>query len=148
MKHGLPLLLIVAVLAGSLALPQSNPPHGKKNTVAKKTASSKKGKTAKRPPVATVASRNRQMAPTPERYKEIQQALADKGYLTSEPNGVWDAQSSDALLRFQTDKKLSPTGKLSSASLISLGLGPKAPDTAVVPPPAPAETPRAPTREN
>jgi len=65
------------------------------------------------------------MAPTPERYKEIQQALAEKGYLKSEPNGVWDAQSTDALRQFQTDKQLSPTGKLSSASLIALGLGPK-----------------------
>lgn len=149
MKHGLPLLLIVTMLAGSPAMPQSSTPPGKKKTVPKKqTASSKKGKTAKKPTAAAVTSRNRQMAPTPERYKEIQQALVDKGYLKSEPNGVWDSQSSDALLRFQTDKQLSPTGKLSSASVIALGLGPKAADTTVVPLPAPAETPPAPTPAN
>jgi hypothetical protein len=76
------------------------------------------------------------MMPTPERYKEIQQALVDKGYLKSEPNGVWDAQSMDALRQFQTDKKLSVTGRISSASLISLGLGPNT---------NPAETPSAPS---
>jgi peptidoglycan hydrolase-like protein with peptidoglycan-binding domain len=75
------------------------------------------------------------MTPTPERYKEIQQALVDKGYLKSEPNGVWDAQSIDALRQFQTDKKLSVTGRISSASLIGLGLGPNT---------ATAETPSAP----
>jgi hypothetical protein len=114
-------------------------------STAKKTASSKKGKTAKKPTVAAATWRNRQMEPTPERYKEIQQALVDKGYLKSEPNGVWDAESTAALLQFQTEKKLSPTGKLSAASLIALGLGPKTSADAQVQPPAivspPATTP-------
>src|SRR4051812_5717167 len=30
----------------------------------------------------------RQQAPSNDRYREIQQALADRGYLKSEPNGV------------------------------------------------------------
>jgi peptidoglycan hydrolase-like protein with peptidoglycan-binding domain len=77
------------------------------------------------------------MAPTPDRYREIQQALIDKGYLKSEPNGVWDAQSQDALRQFQTDRKLSPTGKLSAASLIALGLGPKTGAASASPPPVP-----------
>jgi hypothetical protein len=125
-----------------LALAQSNTVSNK--PPAKKTAApSKKSKTAKKSSVAAVTSRNRQMGPTPERYKEIQQALVDKGYLKSEPNGVWDAQSTDALQRFQTDKKLSPTGKLSSASLIALGLGPKTSGDAPVQPAAPIETPPA-----
>jgi hypothetical protein len=165
MKYGLTLFLLSA-LAGSLALPQSNTATttkktvpgktasrtpaakkgapkttstAKKTTSSKKTVSSKKGKSAKKPSVAA----NRQIAPTPERYREIQQALVDKGYLKSEPNGVWDSQSADALRQFQTDQKLSPTGKLSSASLIALGLGPKT-STA----PVPVETPPAPTPEN
>ena len=62
--------------------------------------------------------------PTPERYREIQQALFDKGYLKSEPNGVWDADSVDAMTRFQNDRNLPATGKLTAASLIKLGLGP------------------------
>ncbi|MDE3196070.1 MAG: peptidoglycan-binding protein, partial [Acidobacteriota bacterium] len=66
----------------------------------------------------------RQLSPTPERYKEIQQALADKGYLKSDPSGVWDADSIDAMKRFQADRKQDPTGKLTAAGLIDLGLGP------------------------
>ena len=145
MKLG-PLLFFVTMLAASLALPQTSPTAASKKTTAttaKKraatSASSKKGKSTKKPVVAAY----RQNTPTPDRYREIQQALIDKGYLKSEPNGVWDAQSSDALKQFQTDKKLTPTGKISSASLIDLGLGPK---TTSSPPgvPPPAGLPEAP----
>jgi peptidoglycan hydrolase-like protein with peptidoglycan-binding domain len=168
MRHGLSLFLF-AVLAASLALPQSSPAPAvpkkaqavpaakkaapktasipKKTTSLKKTVTSKKGKASKKQ-VAT-ASASRQMAPTPERYKEIQQALVEKGYLKSEPNGVWDTQSTDALRQFQTDKQLSATGKLSSASLIALGLGPKTAAASPVQPPAAVETPPAvPVPEN
>ena len=62
---------------------------------------------------------------TPDRYREIQQALADKGYYTAEVNGAWDSASIDALNRFKTDQKLRADGKLCSLSLIALGLGPK-----------------------
>jgi len=66
------------------------------------------------------------MAPAPERYKEIQQALAAKGYLKAdEANGVWDQNCGDALKRFQREQKLPETGKIDSLSLIALGLGPK-----------------------
>lgn len=85
------------------------------------------------------AARHRagQLAPAPERYKEIQQALADRGYLKTEPSGVWDTQSQDAMRAFQTDQKLEPSGKLTAAALIALGLGPKR-DTPAVPPAASA----------
>ena len=187
MKYGMPLLLLT-VLAASLALPQSNTTTSNTTTkkgqtavsgkavsgkavsgkavsgkavsgkavsgkavssnaspgasAAKKASSSKgavpskKGKPAKKP----VAAAWRQTTPTPDRYREIQQALADKGYLKSEPNGVWDDQSADALRQFQTDRNLSPTGKLSSASLIGLGLGPKT-SAAVIPPPTTSVNP-------
>jgi peptidoglycan hydrolase-like protein with peptidoglycan-binding domain len=69
--------------------------------------------------------RSSQMAPTPDRYKEIQQALVSKGYLHSEPNGEWGADSSEALKRFQADQNLTPDGKINSLSLIAMGLGPK-----------------------
>jgi Putative peptidoglycan binding domain len=155
MRNGF-FLFLVAICAVSLALPQSattpKPKAGSSTTKAtaktastKKTATSssakttKSTKTTKKSTKATAktaaAWHPRQMTPTPERYKEIQQALVDKGYLKSEPNGVWDAQSIDALRQFQTDKKLSVTGRISSASLIGLGLGPNT---------ATAETPSAP----
>jgi len=48
-----------------------------------------------------------------------------RGYLSGAATGVWDAQSIDATKRFQQDQSLKPTGKLSSVTLIALGLGPK-----------------------
>ena len=65
------------------------------------------------------------MHPTPERYKEIQQSLADKGYFKGEVNGVWAQDSTEALKRFQSDHNLGDDGKITSLSLIQLGLGPK-----------------------
>lgn len=80
--------------------------------------------------------RTAQSAPTPDRYKEIQQALAEKGYLHAEPSGKWDPESGDALRRFQKDQHLESSGKLDSLSLIALGLGPKHEATAAAPPAA------------
>jgi hypothetical protein len=86
---------------------------------ATKAGARRKGKVARTP------ARSYQQAPTPDRYKEIQQALASKGYFKGEPNGEWGPDSADALKRFQTDQNLMPDGKISSLSLIALGLGPK-----------------------
>jgi peptidoglycan hydrolase-like protein with peptidoglycan-binding domain len=72
---------------------------------------------ARRPPT--------QQQPTADRYKEIQQALADKGYFQGPVDGAWNAGSIDALKRFQKDQNLDPDGKIGSLSLIALGLGPK-----------------------
>jgi len=66
-----------------------------------------------------------QQNPTPDRLNEIQQALSTRGYLQSSPSGSWDAASVDALKRFQEEQNLPPTGKITSLSLIALGLGPK-----------------------
>ena len=65
-----------------------------------------------------------QQQPTQERYKDIEAALAQRGYLKAEPTGEWGSGSQDALKRFQQDQNLSPTGKIDSLSLIALGLGP------------------------
>ena len=108
-----------------------------------KTAARHKGKVARRP------ARSYQQAPTPDRYREIQQALATKGYYKGEPNGEWSADSSDALKRFQGDQNLMPDGKINSLSLIALGLGPKrltaksdaAPPSQIAPPVSPSAAP-------
>jgi len=92
---------------------------------ATKTATTKKKGKAPARPVASNSWRPRQLSPTPDRYKEIQQALASKGYLKSEPSGVWDADSTEAMKQFQTDRNLTPTGKITAPALIGLGLGPK-----------------------
>ena len=74
---------------------------------------------------ARSAWRPGQTAPTPGRYKEIQEALAKKGYLHAEASGVWNQDSAEALRRFQQDQNLQASGKLDSLSIIALGLGPK-----------------------
>jgi len=95
----------------------------------------KRGRVPPRPP--------RQMAPAPERYQEIQQALVSKGYLPAEAaSGVWDQTSCDALKRFQAEQKLQGTGKIDSLSLIALGLGPRH-DSAEMRPAAPATSPES-----
>lgn len=78
-------------------------------------------------------------APTLDRYKEIQQALADKGYYRGSVNGTWGQDSVDALKKFQQDQNLNAGGKLDALSLIALGLGPKRDVAAAAPRPvAPA----------
>jgi peptidoglycan hydrolase-like protein with peptidoglycan-binding domain len=67
----------------------------------------------------------RQAHPVKERYQEIQQALAGKGYFVGEPNGEWSSDSIEALKKFQSDQNLDATGRITSLSLIALGLGPK-----------------------
>lgn len=118
------------------ALGASGPSAQKKKTSpAKKTASvhrtagsspTTRKKGAKQPVAHSVTWRNRQMAPSSDRYKEIQQALVAKGYLQVEQaTGVWDQNSVDALKRFQLAQNLDASGKINSLSLIALGLGPK-----------------------
>ena len=88
-----------------------------------------------------VTWRNRQTAPTPERYKVIQDALAAKGYLKPEDaNGTWGPGSADALKKFQAEQNIEATGKINSLSLIALGLGPRRDAT---PPPKPTDPPPA-----
>ncbi|MEX2261906.1 MAG: peptidoglycan-binding domain-containing protein [Bryobacteraceae bacterium] len=100
-----------------------------KQPAAKKTATKKpapaKRRTASRRRTRAASWRNRQLKPEAARYKDIQQALVDKGFLKAEPNGVWGDDSVEALKRFQEAQHLTPTGKLNSLSLIALGLGPK-----------------------
>lgn len=107
-------------------------------------ASSRRG--GKKAPVNRVTWRNRQLAPTPDRYKQIQTALAAKGYLKPEDaNGSWNQASVDGLKRFQSEQNIESTGKINSLSLIVLGLGPKheAPAAPAKAPPDPGQQPPA-----
>jgi hypothetical protein len=105
---------------------------GTKRTAAKKPATGSNAASAARrggkkaPAKRATTWRNRQIAPTPERYHEIQAALVTKGYLKSEDaGGAWNQTSVDALKMFQTEQNLESTGKINSLSLIALGLGPR-----------------------
>jgi peptidoglycan hydrolase-like protein with peptidoglycan-binding domain len=64
-----------------------------------------------------------QQAPTAERIKEIQAALAERGFYQGEPSGKWDAKSQEAMKKFQEANNLRATGKLEALSLQALGLG-------------------------
>jgi peptidoglycan hydrolase-like protein with peptidoglycan-binding domain len=66
-----------------------------------------------------------QQQPTPERYREIQEALIARGYLEGPATGIWGPESVEALRKFQQDNHLDATGKINSLSLIALGLGPR-----------------------
>ena len=97
----------------------------KKPVTSTATASAKHTATRKAPVVRTTW-RNRQSSPTTDRYREIQQALVARGYLSQDDaNGVWGSASTDALKKFQAEQTLDSTGKIDSLSLIALGLGPK-----------------------
>jgi peptidoglycan hydrolase-like protein with peptidoglycan-binding domain len=111
-------IVILGVLSALSASAQSTTTH-KKTTTTKHAA---KTSTVKKKP-AVVAHHPQQ--PSPERYKEIQTALAEKGYFKAEPDGNWGPASIEALKRFQHDQKLVEDGKIGSLSLIALGLGPK-----------------------
>lgn len=73
----------------------------------------------------TQSRRTAQLAPTRERYLEIQQALIERGYLSPPATGNWGPESVEALKRFQQEHHLEPTGTLNALTLIALGLGPK-----------------------
>lgn len=74
--------------------------------------------------------------PSQDRYREIQQALMEKGYYKGTVDGTWTTESQDALRRFQADQSLTSTGKLDSLSLIALGLGPSRDTSSVAVSPA------------
>jgi hypothetical protein len=144
---------------GQTAAPAKKTPAARKTSVARKSpVAAKKPVTAlqknvarkravttaanrkKTPAKPAVTWRNRQLQPTPERYKEIQQALLAKGYLQPEQaKGVWDQNSVGALKQFQATQNIDASGKINSLSLIALGLGPKHEDT--LPRPQPAAQP-------
>jgi hypothetical protein len=107
-------------------------PHGRGSDV--RRASGGKKTPARR----GVTWRNRQMSPTADRYREIQGALAAKGFLPPEQaTGTWNQASSDALKKFQADQNLESSGKINSLSLIALGLGPRRETATAAPKPVP-----------
>src|ERR1022692_1261560 len=137
-------ILSYAAMAAMIALAWSagGTAAVQQTTPAKKTAAKKKGAPAssRKPGAATrsassrgkktpgkrgVTWRNRQMSPTPDRYREIQGALASKGYLKPEDaTGTWNQSYADAMKKFQAEQNLDSNGKINSLSLIALGLGP------------------------
>jgi len=72
-----------------------------------------------------------------DRTREIQSALIREHYLTGEPSGTWDAETKDAMMRYQSANGWQTKSMPDSRALIKLGLGPDRknllnPDTAVI----------------
>lgn len=65
-----------------------------------------------------------QQAIEPARVTEIQQALIHEHYLSGEPNGVWNAETIDAMRKFQADQGWQTKLMPDSRALKKLGLGP------------------------
>jgi peptidoglycan hydrolase-like protein with peptidoglycan-binding domain len=114
-------IVIVASTAQTATKHPASTSHNSKSTSAKSSAHTRTHRTvAKKTPRPSY-----QLHPSQERYGEIQQALAEKGYFKGTVDGKWSDDSVDALKRFQTDNKIDSDGKINSLSLIQLGLGPK-----------------------
>lgn len=99
--------------------PASSPASGSKA----KSKSTKSGSKRSRSKKHDTSWRRGQKGPTPDRVVEIQEALARQGAYTGQPNGKWDAQTIEAMRRFQSSRSLNPTGKLDAPTLQKLGLG-------------------------
>jgi hypothetical protein len=98
------------------AVPEREPQASGSASASKNKKSSRKKKTsARRAP--------KQMNPTPDRITDIQSALTRSGYYKGDPNGKWDADTVEALQRFQSANGLDTNGKLDALTLQKLGLG-------------------------
>lgn len=128
---------LIAALCGATLPAQTTAKRSTKKKTASSTTSSASKKTSASKmskKKTTVVRRVAQQQPTAERYKEIQQALADKGYFRGPVDGAWGADSTDALKRFQREQNLEEDGKIGALSLIALGLGPQRGTTPPAPP--------------
>lgn len=88
-------------------------------------ARSKSSRKSTKKAVRQPAGPPRQQQPTSDRYREIQQALIDRGFLDGAANGQWDERSIAALKKFEKSQHLRENGKIDSMVLIALGLGPE-----------------------
>ena len=116
-------LLLAFRIMPSWATPQA--PASSPKLTSSANHAPNRARNAKRRRSSRKAGPSYQSHPDPQRYEEIQKALADRGYFKGAVDGQWGDDSVDALKRFQADQKLPDDGKINSLSLIALGLGPK-----------------------
>ena len=137
------------LLIAALGLPASAV-AGRQTTSPKTTAKRPASSTTKKVPASTRSVKRRkarqkvQMAPTSARISEIQSALAAQGSYKGQPNGKWDAATTQAMKDYQSAHGLTATGKLDALTLQRLGLGSEiAGRAAPLPTPQPHGTPTA-----
>ncbi|MFA9462224.1 peptidoglycan-binding domain-containing protein [Thiohalorhabdus sp. Cl-TMA] len=61
----------------------------------------------------------------PEVVRKVQQALNDEGYSVGQVDGKMGKKTSSALVQFQEDMGIKPTGNLDNPTLFALGIQPK-----------------------
>ncbi len=114
---------VLSVRVAGAPLPQSKTPAGKSEQgSAAGKSSPAKAATSKKKTTRRRRARGQQ-APSAERIKEIQQALAQKGHYEGTPTGKWDSATTEALKSYQQANGLNATGKLDARTLQKLGLG-------------------------
>ena len=99
----------------------SSSSHASKTKSTAKTHSTSAGKKSSRKKVTH--TRGQQKIDS-ERAESIQTALIREHYLSGEPSRTWDAQSEDAMRRYQADHGWQTKEVPDSRALIKLGLGP------------------------
>ena len=109
---------VLMLSAAPLLCSAGRPAAGQTSASKKKTAASKSKKRSK-----STSKTRAQMAPTPDRIKEIQSALQREGAYDGQPTGRWDEPTADAMKKYQDKNGLNPTGKIDARSLQKLGLG-------------------------
>lgn len=68
--------------------------------------------------------RSRSLEIPRDRAEQIQEALIQAGDLHEQPTGRWDAQTREAMKRYQQANGFNPTGLPDAKSLMKMGLGP------------------------
>lgn len=68
------------------------------------------------------APAGRQLNIAPGTVRDVQQALAQRGYFSGQADGNWNEQSEQALREFQRAQGLEPTGQFDQQTLSALGL--------------------------
>jgi peptidoglycan hydrolase-like protein with peptidoglycan-binding domain len=124
LRNAMHLGLTLWIMAGSGVLAKADTPQTQ-TSKATGTASKSTGKSSHRSTKKASAKHKEkgQMAPTPDRISEIQEALTKNGAFASAPNGKWDESTVEAMKRFQGAHGLNPSGKLDALTLEKLGLG-------------------------
>lgn len=125
LRNAMHLGLALLVTAGSGVFAKAGAAPGQTATTSKTTASSKTSSKSSHRSTKKVSRRKEkgQMAPTPDRISEIQQALAKDGSFAGAPSGKWDDSTVEAMKKFQSVHALNPSGKLDALTLEKLGLG-------------------------
>jgi hypothetical protein len=119
-RKSLPTLLLLAVVP-CVAIPPTHHTHPATTHSALRHANSSTHK-------AVTSSVHHETAAgmSSDRATQIQTALIKSGYMTGEPTGVWNADSTAAMQKLQGDNGWQTKITPDSRALIKLGLGPQA----------------------